>query len=471
VCFPNQNASAGGSAIEGKTKKFAGYASATHFHNAGRSNGSAASGNQYMDLAGEAISEETINANKQARQLRKMQDMVSGLRENVQRLELEKAETVDALKQVTFVCSNMRNRQKQLDMQLQRSEESVGERDHRVVQLEAQLEVRDDEIRDLKVRCANSEACRSNATKELRLLRQQLQKQTEHMSLFSLPTYRSSGNQMSSLTNADLTNRQPRSFCFSSSGRGTDSGPGAGADEMADFQAVVAGEYEDEDDLDVTSPSGSPLVQGQSQGHFGSWRSQRSGSGDQNAYDARDNDTVTSNTTCNTARTAGTAATNNTTPMHARRTPNMRPAQGANTQTLTQTPAQGAGAGGTSRLEEVAGKIDPVASGIGPNVLTSLVQGVPPNDIIKLNNIRKYDVAGGEEASDWCGAAGANGRGSVPLEVSELGGVESRPFRPDTRMTAQLVRGRTPQEMIKANNLAKFQVNQVNSPSQPEGSR
>jgi hypothetical protein len=450
VCHPHHNSKTGDAGCN-KTKKFSGYASATHFHNVGKTSGSVASGNHYVDLAGEAISEQTINANKQAKQLRKMQDIVTGLRENVQRLELEKAETVDALKQVTFVCSNMRNRQKHLDMQLQRAEESLQQSDHRQADLEAQLRGRDEEIRDLKVRCANSEACRSNATKELRLLRQQLQKQTEHMSLFSMPTYRASGNQMSTLTNADLKSRQPRSFFFSSA-------PSAAAecDAMADFQADVDGDYEEDEDEDYELGANSPGGGcGQGLQSAASWRSARSG--DTGAYDARDSDTVTSNTTSNTMRTTGTSATNNTTPMHSLRNHSQRAnLQGREVAAGSQAPSQ---------VEQVAAKIDPRSSGIGNRVLTGLVKGFEPNELIKQNNISKYAV--GEPAVAVAAPPQPpTSREAAPLDVAELSdGERERPFQPDTRMTAQLVRGRSPQEMIKANNLARYRANILPSSS------
>ena len=121
VCFPSQNAKSNAPAVDpiaAKTKRFSGYASATHFHSVGKNKSAVASGNRYVDLSGDPITDETLNQNKMQRQIRKMQELITDLRSNCQRLEMEKGETMDALKQVTFVCSNMRNRQRALDLQV-----------------------------------------------------------------------------------------------------------------------------------------------------------------------------------------------------------------------------------------------------------------------------------------------------------------------------------------------------------------
>src|SRR5690349_21327627 len=66
------------------------------------------------------------------------------------------------------LCASMSNRLLVLDQELQFREDLLLEKDNRIVQLEQ-------EIKELRLKCANSETCRSHSAKELRRLRKLLE--------------------------------------------------------------------------------------------------------------------------------------------------------------------------------------------------------------------------------------------------------------------------------------------------------
>ena len=180
VCFPKKPEDR----IYAKTKHLQRYNSASHLHTIGKCNAS-----QFVNLAGEVITEETINCTKQMKQLKKLQECVIELREVIHKLEMEKKEALEALNQMTFVCNNMRNRQVSLDNESVLQKEELKSRDYRMADLEKLLQERDNEIHLLRVQCNNSETCRAHVTKELSKLKLQLNRQSEQLQLFSLPTY------------------------------------------------------------------------------------------------------------------------------------------------------------------------------------------------------------------------------------------------------------------------------------------
>ena len=128
-----------------------------------------------------------------------MQTVILELRKKVNDLSNEKTETLSALKQVTLVCNNMKNRQKHMDMEIRHSSEVICEKDYIISELETILQSRDQEIHDLKVKCNNAETGRSHSAKETQRLRNEVAKLKEQMNLYSISVAKSKRSGTSSV--------------------------------------------------------------------------------------------------------------------------------------------------------------------------------------------------------------------------------------------------------------------------------
>lgn len=190
VCYPQApEINNDGSKTPSKLKKFPGYTTLSkskHKHN----------GQLYVDLVGDPISEQQINENKRVTQIKKMHSIILELRKKITDLDNEKTEALSALKQLSLVCNNLKNRHKHMDMEIQHSSEVICEKDFIISELETMLQSRDQEIHDLKVKCNNAETGRSHSAKETQRLRNELAKLKEQMQLYSISVSRSkrSGN-------------------------------------------------------------------------------------------------------------------------------------------------------------------------------------------------------------------------------------------------------------------------------------